>query len=127
MPLIYDLISIGAATSILKPMLELSKEFMDQTGSKMVDKFVAGIPNTTTAYENNDMMALQRRLNESQTLLQLIPQHITHSHFRKYIVERTNAHKSVVTCINQGKCGHQFFIYYLFDCANLMKTILSSN
>lgn len=111
---------------ILKPMLELSKTFMDPTGGEIMDQVLSYIPGVTNAIGNNDMVTIYRLMNETQTYLELLPPHIKQPQMQKIAIERIEGFKNVNTCLNQGKCGWQSYVRFLLDCVNPFKTLMSS-
>lgn len=111
---------------ILKPVLELSKGCMDLVGVEIMDKIISYIPTVSNAIGNNDMATINRIMNATRKQFELLPPHITVLQLRKVATERIDGFKAVNACLNQGKCGMQAYIRFLFDCVSPLSTLMVS-
>lgn len=110
----------------MTPLLELSKTFMNPTGCEIIDKMVLESSIAVNALKNNDMVLVYRMLNEHNKLLQSIASHVTQPQFQEFAIEQIASFNSVITCMNEGKCGFQSFIYFSLSFSKPMKTIIMS-
>lgn len=107
----------------LMPMLEQSKTFMDPSGGVLIDKLMSDIPIFKAAMAGKDLPCIHRILEETQKSMNTMLPHITHAEFHNLAVERIDAFNSIVTCIQQGKCGFRAYIHYLCGCIDPLKTM----
>lgn len=110
----------------LGSMLKLSKRWIDPNGSEIVDKFISNIPIFMDAFGNNDMTTVHRIIEETQESMDAIKPYITDAHVRKVHAENIDTFKSLVTCINDGKCGFQDLLHYLFGFIYRHKTLFTT-
>lgn len=112
--------------AFIKPMLELSKKWMDPTGGEIIDEWISGIPMFADAVNNNDMVTIQRTLSDTKKSMELLLPHIAQPELRNVFAERLVAFKSLVTCMDQGKCGLRAYIHHLVGCINPGKALFRS-
>lgn len=111
---------------VVKPMLNLSKRWMNPTGGEIVDKMISDIPIFTSAVYSNETMTIHRILNDSQKSVELLIPHITQPELRGVYSERLVAFKTLITCMNQGECGFRAYTHYLISCINPCRTLFTS-
>lgn len=99
---------------------------MEPTGGEIMDKMIADIPIFANALSNNNLTTINRLLKNTQKSMIAIAPHITHAQLREIAAERIDAFHSLVYCMEQGKCGFQAHVYYLYGCMNPCKTLFAS-
>lgn len=107
------------------PMLELGKRYMDPTGGEIIDALISEMPILVDAIHNNDGITIRRIMNEQHQSLNTLTPHVTHPEARKIQSERMDAFNSLVTCLNQGKCGFQAYFHFLKGCFHSLKKLFS--
>lgn len=99
---------------------------MNSTGGEMIDTVIPDVRICVDAMKKNDVKTLKRKLSENEKFMEKITPHITHHEVRKVAAEQADAFKSLVACMNQGKCGARAYLLYLGTCIIPLTTLFTS-